>query len=76
MRRWQSLSSPSGSSNPCSAGLPIWIRIQLLYDDPARGPVLYGADAGGTRFFVACSNAYARAISRGSLHAIPVKLTP
>jgi hypothetical protein len=25
---------------------------------------------------VACSNEYANSISRGSLHAIPVKLTP
>ena len=32
--------------------------------------------AGGTRFFDACSNAYASSISRGSLHAMPVKLTP
>jgi len=31
---------------------------------------------GGTRFFVACSNAYASSISRGSLHPMPVKLTP
>ena len=31
---------------------------------------------GGTRRFVACSNAYASSISRGSLHAVPVKLTP
>jgi hypothetical protein len=31
---------------------------------------------GGTRFFVACSNAYAIAMRRGSLHARPVKLTP
>jgi hypothetical protein len=31
---------------------------------------------GGTRRFVACSNAYASSISFGSLHAMPVKLTP
>ena len=31
---------------------------------------------GATRFFVACSNAYASASSVGSLHAMPVKLTP
>src|SRR5207244_13589329 len=36
----------------------------------------YGVDEGGTRFFVACSNAYASSISRGSLHAVPVKPTP
>jgi hypothetical protein len=36
---------------------------------------LYGS-GGGTRFFVACSNAYAIAMSRGSLQARPVKLTP
>jgi len=31
---------------------------------------------GGTRRFVACSNAYAISMSRGSLQAVPVKLTP
>src|SRR5262245_28378962 len=36
----------------------------------------YGAIAGGTRFLVACSNAYASSIRRGSLQAMPVKLTP
>ena len=36
----------------------------------------YGALAGGTRRLVACSNAYPSSISRGSLQAIPVKLTP
>src|SRR5437762_14077880 len=40
----------------------------------ARGA--HGNNGGGTRFFVACSNAYASSISFGSLHAIPVKLTP
>ena len=37
---------------------------------------LYGVDEGGTRRFVACSNANASPRSRGSLHAVPVKLTP
>src|SRR5262245_55433699 len=41
---------------------------------PVSGP--YGTDGGATRRFVACSNAYANAMSRGSLHAVPVKLTP
>src|SRR5262249_1645698 len=36
----------------------------------------YGVDGGGTRFFVACSNAYASSMSRGSLHAVPVKPMP
>jgi hypothetical protein len=31
---------------------------------------------GGVRFFVACSNPYARRSRVGSLHAMPVKLTP
>lgn len=35
----------------------------------------YGA-GGGTRRFVACSNAYASDNRRDSLHAMPVKLTP
>src|SRR5258707_5252757 len=37
---------------------------------------IYGVDEGGTRFFVACSNAYASSISRGSLQDAPVKPTP
>ena len=36
----------------------------------------YGKSGGATRFFVACSNAYASSISFGSLHAPPAKLTP
>ena len=36
----------------------------------------YGVDVGGTRRFVACSNAYASASSRGSLQAVPVNPTP
>ena len=36
----------------------------------------YGADGGGARRFVACSNEYASSISLGSLHAMPVKPTP
>src|SRR6516225_2874418 len=35
-----------------------------------------GALGGGTRWCVACSNAYARAISRGSLKARPENVTP
>src|SRR4030095_9842797 len=41
-----------------------------------RDPHCHGNNGGGTRFLVACSNAYASSISFGSLHAIPVKLTP
>src|SRR6185436_8986359 len=41
-----------------------------------RDPKCHGNKAGGTRFFVACSNAYASSISFGSAHAMPVKLTP
>ena len=36
----------------------------------------YGNCGGPTRFFVACSNAYATSMSLGSLQAPPVKLTP
>jgi hypothetical protein len=39
-------------------------------------PAPYGADGGGMRRFVACSKAYASSSRRGSLHAMPVKLTP
>src|SRR5215475_4394859 len=35
-----------------------------------------GNSGGGTRPFVACSNAYASPSRRGSLHAVPVKPTP
>src|SRR6266550_760468 len=41
-----------------------------------RSLAAHGADAGGTRRFVACSKPYASSIRRGSLHAVPVKLTP
>ena len=52
---------------------------------PLCGPVVksvngvlrdYGNPGGGVRFFVACSKANASVISFGSLHAVPVKLTP
>jgi hypothetical protein len=36
----------------------------------------HGAEGGGARRLVACSNEYASPIRRGSLHAIPVKPTP
>src|SRR5437588_13000648 len=39
-----------------------------------RNPVTYGS--GATLFFVDCSNAYASRSNVGSLHAIPLKLTP
>jgi hypothetical protein len=39
-------------------------------------PAHYGVDGGGTRFFVACSKAYAISISFGSLHKVPVNPTP
>ena len=48
--------------------------------DPPRARLVclctYGAEGGGIRFLVACSNAYANSMSRGSLHAIPEKLIP
>lgn len=37
--------------------------------------VSQGKSGGGVLFFVACSNANASSMSRGSLHANPVKLT-
>ena len=40
-----------------------------------RYPRGYGKSGGATRFFVACSNAYASPISFGSLHAVPVNVT-
>src|SRR5580704_18985634 len=39
-------------------------------------PLIHGADPGATLRLVACSNAYANSISRGSLHAVPVNPTP
>ena len=35
----------------------------------------HGNNGGRTRFFVACSNAYASSISFGSLHAVAVNVT-
>jgi hypothetical protein len=42
----------------------------------ALWPDGYGVDGGGMRRFVACSNAYASSIRRGSAQAVPVKPTP
>src|SRR5262245_38890220 len=44
--------------------------------DPCPPTPAQGAAGGGTRRLVACSNAYASSINRGSLQAIPVKPTP
>jgi hypothetical protein len=41
----------------------------------APPPRRHGNSGGDTRFFVACSNAYASSISFGSLHAVPVNVT-
>src|SRR6266481_1258050 len=46
-----------------------------IYICPVANPSRY-SNPGGTRRFVACSNAYPSSIRRGSLQAIPVKLTP
>ena len=45
-------------------------------DDAEEPATVHGARTGGIRFFVACSKAKAISIRRGSLHAVPVKLTP
>ena len=52
-----------------------------LAESPPDTPLVmllgsYGVECGGTRRFVACSNANASSSRRPSLHAIPVKLTP
>ena len=50
-----------------------------IIDFPARSQAIclhYGALAGATRRLVACSKAYPNSINRGSLQAMPVKLTP
>jgi hypothetical protein len=62
---------------------PLDQRFHYLFDCRGRLPRSiraresgHGMFGGGTRRLVACSKAYASAISLGSLHAIPVKLTP
>jgi hypothetical protein len=60
------------------------LRGEALCSSPRKGCAAvrktrgsrYGVLGGATRFFVACSNAYAISISTGSLHAAPVKPTP
>ncbi len=47
----------------------ITMRVRGARCGGARCGPRYGVDGGGTRFFVACSNAYASSISFGSLHA-------
>ena len=59
-----------------SAGLVSGASVTRRFANVHILPRVSGVLGGGTRFFVACSNAYASSISRGSLHAMPVKLTP
>lgn len=46
-----------------------------FYSSEGVAAAFYGS-GGGTLRLVACSKAYASSISRGSLHAVPAKLTP
>src|SRR5688572_9535596 len=62
---------PSGGAVSCTSGSFSRSRSSIM-----SVIVVYGALGGGTRRLVACSKAYASSISRGSLHAVPVKLTP
>ena len=50
--------------------------VRLRSETSVLTGVSYGIPGGGTRRIVACSKAHAYSISRGSLHAIPAKLTP
>ena len=67
VRRWLADELPEGSR-----------RRDGLVESPAShgDQGCYGIPGGGTRRIVACSKAYANSISRGSLHAVPAKLTP
>jgi hypothetical protein len=53
--------------------LEVWRALPGFRGDASS---YYGVATGATRFFVACSKAYAISINVGSLHARPVKPTP
>jgi hypothetical protein len=63
------LGRPRLLRNDSTLGWSIWIAGSLRHRH-------HGIAAGGIRFFVACSKAYANSIRRGSLHASPLKLIP
>ena len=58
------------------ASLPHAITPRAEGRGPRAEVRRYGKSGGGTLRFVACSNAYASRSSVGSLHAIPVNVTP
>src|SRR5712671_223398 len=63
---------PSSSRVQARAATPTPTTLMLI-----RGCIRdQGTEAGGTRRLVACSKAKASSSRRGSLQAIPVKLTP
>jgi hypothetical protein len=68
-RRSSPDSPPPSERLSAIAGIPDARRARTIYYG-------YGALAGGTRRLVACSKAYPNSINRGSLQAMPVKLTP
>src|SRR5262245_52484745 len=49
---------------------------EVAYGRPTVSPASAGVVGGGTRWCVACSNAYASPTSRGSLNARPENVTP
>jgi hypothetical protein len=53
-------------------------NVQNVFNDVVESLAVgtQGNNGGLTRFLVACSNAYASAISFGSVHFVPVRLTP
>jgi hypothetical protein len=58
-------------------GRPVKFVLLLLPASPIVSPIdSQFPKEGATRRFVACSNANASSIRRGSLQALPVKLTP
>src|SRR5262245_26027364 len=55
---------------------PAYIQTMAWEPNGPRRSARQGTEVGGTRRLVACSKANASSSSFGSLHAIPVKLTP
>src|SRR5262249_18722049 len=69
----------AGAREPREEDLGVGDRSRRLQPGRADGDEQresHGKLGGGTRRLVAASNAYASSIRRGSLQAIPVKLTP
>ena len=76
MRRRTFIIGSVVSAGPSLSEQAVTLYTPSGYSVPAFAGPHQGISGGGTRRFVACSNAYASAINFGSLHDAPVNPTP